>query len=456
MDNQLFFWITLAAPLVAVVIFNASWRRGLERNVFSYPFEVFTYVFFIIVPAANVFYDEYVTRSLFFGDPAKSMAYLNLLNAAGLCIAAVAASWIRLPEPKPAPARWSTGNIQAMLAIALIVSLGLGIYNNFIAGNLRESGDAATSAGIGLYAVIESAPLLLAWLTVVSVWHQQRFPSKLAGFLLTCLFLVVAVGMNFSRGSRVTVLLVVIVSMQLFHQYVFRLHKAFLVGLLIVGAGVFNLMTVYKHIGVDGLESYLGGHSAPAYVEERYTNPVRIVVGDIGRADIQASILEAEMAGQIPHVHGRTYLKALTLILPDSLDPFPEEWGKVSAGASAQISIDPDVELSSNDTWGISSSRIYGVVGEALLNFGWMGALLSFVVVGLVTRRCIVWANQAGPWWDKGLVAPVVSLVPILILFYDFDNIVFRLVMILGLPGGLLLLNRFLSQQVERPHAVMR
>lgn len=445
MEAHYLFWITLCATLASVVIFNRSWSIGINRNIFTVPFEIFSYIYFIIVPSANVIYDDYINRSLFYSDPVEAMASLNILNAVGLLAAALAARWVR-PLPNPKVRDWpSLGHMQLFLAVALIGSLSIGVYNNFVAFNLRASGDATIDSGIALYALIESAPTLFAWLIVVSVWKQGRPPSTLAAILLILLFLFVAIGMNFSRGSRVTVLLVIVMSFQLFHQYVFRLSKVSLFALVIGGAIVFNLMTVYKHLGVQGVSSYLAGEGVDAYLDERYTNPVRIVIGDIGRSDIQASILEARMENLTPLAYGRTYAKALTLILPDFLDPFPSDWSKVSVGSQAQLHMDPGSMILYNNPSGNGSSRIYGMAGESLLNFGIIGSIISFIMLGLLSRWFMLYVNRPGGW-EKALISPIASLIPIFVLFYDLDNIIFRLVMILALPGLLLLLNRQLQR----------
>jgi hypothetical protein len=455
MDPQFFFWATLCGTLAAVVIFNRSWLSGVKRNVLSHPFEVFTYIYFVAVPAVNVIYDDYVNRALFYSDPVEALGYLNLLNAAGLLAAAVAARWGK-PSSGTEAREWPRiEHMQALLAGALVTSLVLGVYNNFIALNLRASSDAAIESGIGLYALIESAPTLLAWLIVVSVWKQGRQPSTGAAVMLLALFLFVAVGMNFSRGSRVTVLLIVILGFQLFQQHVYRLSKLKVLALVLVGALVFNLMTIYKHSGLEGVSSYLAGEGVATYVDERYTNPVRIIIGDIGRADLQAAILEADREDQLPRAYGRTYVKALTLPLPDALDPLPYDWNKTVVGALAQFEIDPGAVLTADNEAGIASSRIYGLVGEALLNFGIVGAIVAFVLLGLVARWSILYANGPGGW-ERALIAPVVSVLPILVLFYDLDNIIFRLIMILALPGLLLLLNRALQDREagEQPATV--
>ncbi|MCF8708913.1 hypothetical protein [Rhizorhapis sp. SPR117] len=371
---------------------------------------------------------------------------MNILNAVGLLVAAIAARQAK-PFMQLKTRDWpSLGHIQFLLAVALMISLSLGVYNNFIASNLRESSDSMINSGIALYAVIESAPILLAWLIVVSVWKRGRYPSILTALLLAALFILITVGMNFSRGSRVTVLLIIVLGFQLFHQYVFRLSKLSLFALLIGSAIVFNLMTVYKHLGIQGVSSYLAGEGVPAYLDENYTNPIRIVIGDIGRSDIQASILDAQMEDRIPLAYGRTYVKALTLPLPDFIDPIPDKWSKVFVGSYAQLNIDPTSAILYNNPSGRGSSRIYGMVGESILNFGIFGAVLSFVIFGLLSRWAILYSIHP-KGWESALIAPTISALPLFMLFYDLDNIVFRLTMLLGIPGALLLLNRLFQKR---------
>lgn len=412
----------------------------------SLPLEIFSYTFFIFVPLLNVLYDDYVDRFLFYSAPVEAMTFLNILNAVGLLLAALAAFLIKPLRQRSARHEPSLRHMQLLLFVALIASLSAGIYNNFISLNLRETSDTVIDSSIAFYVLIESAPMLLAWLIVVSVWKKGRMPSNLHSILLMALFLIVAISMNFSRGSRVTVFLLVLIGFQLFYLHVYRLSKLNLIVLAIGGAIAFNVMTVYKHLGIQGVSSYLAGEGVATYVNERYTSPVRMVIGDIGRADIQAPILESQMMGHGQLAYGRTYAKALTLLLPDFLDPLPNDWSKVIVGGQFQLEINPGSSVFEKVASGVGSSRIYGMVGESLINFGVVGALLSFFIFGLLSRWLILYANTPAGW-EKALIAPIISVFPIFILFYDLDNIIFRLIMLLTLPGALLLLNRLVQRQ---------
>jgi hypothetical protein len=78
---------------------------------------------------------------------------------------------------------------------------------------------------------------------------------------------------------------------------------------------------------------------------------------------------------------------------------------------------------------GIRSSRINGLTGEAILNFGYLGGVASFLVLGLVVRwarRCYRRAQVHHELVPK-LLAPALCVGVILFHGSDLDNVAWYL-----------------------------
>jgi hypothetical protein len=174
-------------------------------------------------------------------------------------------------------------------------------------------------------------------------------------------------------------------------------------------------------------------------VVERYNDPVTFIVGDLGRADIQAPILMGVLDGTVvPNYLGETYLAGAFTILPSSVRP---TWAqqKISLGEQAQYKLSGRYNATYQLANGqFASSRIYGLLGEALLNFGIYAVPAVFFLFGFLSRRCFLRVSPPSNWGNV-LTAPFFALLPVYMLFYDFDNIVFQTVVVWCLPALLLL-----------------
>jgi hypothetical protein len=109
-------------------------------------------------------------------------------------------------------------------------------------------------------------------------------------------------------------------------------------------------------------------------------------------------------------------LYGLSIFLPKSLRS-EQIYSKRDLGTKAQY----------GNTRGedFSSSRIYGLTAESILNFGFLGVPISFFIFGFVHRKALDFAKDLK---SKGLMLtyPFFFFFPVYMLFYDFDNLVFQ------------------------------
>jgi hypothetical protein len=117
---------------------------------------------------------------------------------------------------------------------------------------------------------------------------------------------------------------------------------------------------------------------------------------------------------------GRTYFASLTLLVPKSIWP-NRPANKVQEGTDA---------LYGAETYRLArgtkvSSRVYGLAGEAMINFGPWAIPCSFLFLGLLVaglcRAMAVWPSDDARW----LVAPILINLCLVLLVADSDNLLF-------------------------------
>jgi hypothetical protein len=142
-------------------------------------------------------------------------------------------------------------------------------------------------------------------------------------------------------------------------------------------------------------------------------------LGDLARADTDAYLLHNLVKDPEDYDYrwGLTYLGGFSILIPRNVWPDRPEF-KVEAGTEAQ--------LGRMAVW--RSSRVYGLAGEALLNFGPLGVPPMFALFGAL----LGWYRRKLQSWEamdsRLLIAPFFAVLFILGLVMDTDNIVFAAV----------------------------
>src|SRR5262249_21663389 len=80
------------------------------------------------------------------------------------------------------------------------------------------------------------------------------------------------------------------------------------------------------------------------------------------------------------------------------------------------------------------SSRMYGQVAEAMLNFGYFGVPLAFAVLGFVVGKIVGFSDSLAPEDARRLVLPGMIICSIHMFVQDSENILYFGVKYLLLP----------------------
>jgi hypothetical protein len=193
----------------------------------------------------------------------------------------------------------------------------------------------------------------------------------------------------------------------------------------------------YKTYGSDVLDRYQESGSSISTLEQEQSRTLEgLLLWDFARADIQAYVLHHTFSSDWSHSYtyrlGETYIGAIAMLVPDSI------WADRPATklpAATDLLYGADTFLSG----GQRSSRIFGLAGEAILNFGVGAVPFSFLVlgglVGTIRRAASRWVS----WDSRWLLFPLLVNFCFMVLTADSDIIVFFLIKNGLLPFALIL-----------------
>jgi len=252
---------------------------------------------------------------------------------------------------------------------------GISGYLSAMTGGLERS----RLAGLGwLLIVAEAFPMIIFALVVV------RWRRVLAERRVVLLLLVIALaGTQFFvgglRGSRSNAIWPILIGLTLVHLLVARIsRKSLLVFLLFLSVFMYGY-GFYKSAGLEVLDAARGTRSVEELSAETGRDLPVLLLGDLSRADIQALVLDRQLRRDAELAYGISYVGDVAFLVPRWLLP-ERPPDKVAVGTD--VIFGPGAYDS-----GFRSSRVYGLAGEAVMNFGPVGAVASFVLLGLLVRR---------------------------------------------------------------------
>lgn len=407
--------------------------------------------FFYAAPILHValdFWPAYVHPAT---DWRHALGLMAALNTAGLIVYRAATAL---------PARPSSGRQPTkvdMRRFARIGWLAVGIGTAAFAVEVALLGGPAgflTTATTGrdaltgfgwLLVVAESFPLLAYLVTLV---QQRAFLAAhpTAAAALFALFAVTQFAVGGLRGSRSNTIWPLLIALVATHLLVRPIRRRTLAGCAVVFCLFMYGYGLYKGAGREVAAVRSDRVSAADVSTETGRTLPALLLGDLGRADIQALVLDRQQVAGPGWSWGLTYVSAGMFLLPDRLHP---GWTRDKVAAGTDALYGRGVHAA-----GGRSSRIYGLAGEGLLNFGPLGAVAPFVLLGLLVRWACGRYRQART--DNGLapklLAGVACITAILALGSDLDNLLWFTVK----TASPLLVVVFLARRASGPHRDQR
>jgi len=381
---------------------------------------------FFVTPILHVVWDRFgVGNEMFlWGDWRIWLGAMGCLNALGL----LAYNWahnFQFARAIPSPTRWEVDRkkFYAVFTFALACSIaGVVTFISSLDGipGIIESyeNNQEAFAGKGWLLVLAWPLAILSFIFVVFLWtdRQRKDRRRLSTGLM---FLSVAGIGHFILlgwyGSRASTIWALFWMAGIIHYRFRKLSpKMMSMGLIFLIAFMYfyGFYKERKRMGLEVLRSPVMWLEPVGYERDLKS----LLLGDLARADSNALILHnlIKDPGDYDYRWGLTYVGAFGILVPRNIWLDRPEF-KVDAGTEAQ--------LGKATPW--RSSRVYGLGGEAMLNFGPLGVLPMFALIGIALGWYRRKLNSWSPSDSRMFLAPFFSILFATAFVGDSDNLVF-------------------------------
>lgn len=274
-----------------------------------------------------------------------------------------------------------------------------------------------------IFMISESFPILL--IMVIAVFIRKSKHKKTWLLILTILIIFFIARMFFGglRGSRSNTIWALIWAAGIIHLWVrpFKKKQVF-IGLVFIVLFVY-VYGFYKSSGMEVTNFIEGADARSELTQDPSRSMEAVLLEDFARTNVQSFILYRLITPtrDYEYAWGRTYLGAMSLMIPRSIWPNRptskrKEGTEIQQGMST---FNPDSYL---------SSRVYGLAGEAMLNFGYFAAPFFFLFLGVLVGKVRYWIVKLEQYDSRTLILPFFIIICFLLLVLDLDNFVFVLV----------------------------
>jgi hypothetical protein len=391
--------------------------------------------FFFLAPMLHVAWDSYlesyIEQRL---DWREWLGYMALLNAVSLCFYRLgcrrASAWGGDTPPRH---RWQCDRrallwacaagllISGSIQMAYYASQGgiLG-YIDTVTADVGVSEKDSAQAGMGIvFMVSESFPILAIIFYVVATERKKYL--RITGVILAVFVAFFLLKMLFGglRGSRASIVWALFWAAGIMHVWVRPLSRKFV---------AFGLCFLVTFMYLYGFYKGLGKNFVSAMEEGRLTEKSSrgmqsMLLGDLGRSDVQAFLLHRIMRADSDYrlAWGRTYVGTFALLIPRSV--WPERPPiKTKEGTDAFYG----AGTHARGQW--YSSKVYGIAGETMLNFGPWVVPLAYLLFGVVVGRLQRLLRVLKPGDSRLLIFPFLVMWCFSIIQSDSDNLLFNFI----------------------------
>jgi hypothetical protein len=324
-----------------------------------------------------------------------------------------------------------------LLVILASVAMQVYVYSEFggISGYVDKylyDHEAWNNKG-ALLVIAESAPLM-AVLILGSLrqrrlrWERVRQSSWPLLVVCGLLFLVLQIVFGGLRGSRSNIVVNCFFAAGIVHQ-VFRPLSRRVITLLGIGAVAFSYYYVFfKDFGYTGVSAAVSLEGRQSLLSLSGRSAENVLIADFSRSDVQAFIEQELEGGQdVDLAKGRTYLGALSLLVPRVIwpDRLPTKLKWTTDFENGPGSYGNGV---------LPSTRMYGQLGEAMLNFGFWGVPISFAFMGFVLGKLSSLSRQLWTTDARRMLLPGMVIASVCMVIQDSDNALYFTVQYLAIP----------------------
>jgi hypothetical protein len=387
--------------------------------------------FFFLAPLLFIYWKYNIAFLVPPDDWRPWVGGIAALNFLGLIVYRLARAW-RLPQSTTLPARWrlDMDRLPLVLAFALLITGALQIQVYRQSGGLTgyisifEERYTESNAFVGMgwiFMISESFPILAMIGFAVYARHGTISRSWPVLILALLIFVVLKILFGGLRGSRSNIVWALFWGVGILHLWVRRVPLKVIYGGVVVLLVFMYLYGFYKVAGRKALQA-IGDSDYRAELEDQSGRSIQgVILADLARADIQSFVLYRLMSPErnYSYAWGRTYLGAAALIIPGSIWP-DRPLTKVLEGTD--LLYGPGVYPAREST------RVFGLAGETMLNFGPLLVPLVFVLLGILVGKVRGWLTMWDAHDPRLLLIPFLVNLCFVVLVGDSDNIVFFLI----------------------------
>jgi hypothetical protein len=433
-------WFMIPVALCGILMGSdaVDWARGkVELYDVGGIVGVFGFHFFFLAPLMHVGWDYWMREFPAPPDWRDWLGYMAILNVAGLTLYQVTRrSFFRQAHTLSTFWHVRKAKLQTYLPICIAVSFVLQTYvyisTGGIVGYMRTiQEDRLAFKGMGwLFMISESAPMLVTFYLVLYFLEHKHTRLQLLAALVG--LFIVQMYFGGLRGSRGETVRLLFWAVGCYHFIVHRVPRSVILtgcAVMIVFLYVYGF---YKAMGADATQAFSSGQHE--YLSQKTGRSFEgLALGDFGRSDVQAMILYRLTTDphDFTYAKGRTYLGSLMLPIPSFLLPVKpatklKEGTEIRSGSGSYV---PDV---------FTSTRVYGLAGEGMLNFGPMVVPVLYGLFGILVAWIGRNISSLHPGDARFFLVPLVVYLAFNVVLVDSDNLVFDFVKTGLLPTLLL------------------
>jgi len=449
-SRQFFHWFLAPVALCGVLTAKeaAGWLSGKVHAFDALGvFGMFGVFFFFLAPLLHVSWNFWMWEVVGPPDWRDWLGRMAILNVAGL-LAFRSVFYLCSTDARPNPPKFTwVIDFRVFPLIAACILLLTATLQSWV--YVRSGGIAAFIelfhesyqtnedhfAGWGwIFMISESFPIIAA-IVAIAYAHRKRFRPDWLQFG-ACLLLFFSFQLYFGglRGSRLNTAEGLFWAVGAFHFFVKPISRSVIVAGVLSLVGFMYVYGFYKD-GAKVSAAFENNAVREAVQQKSHRSLDGLLLGDLGRADVQAYLLYKTVMDPygFRRAGGQTYLSGLCLFVPQRFRP---------------SSLVNKESLGSDLIWGagvytpgvLRSTRIHGLAGEAILNFGYFSVPIAFAVLAWVIVQVQRWICSFESHDARLLLAPfAIYLTCVWSVCSDFDNVVFSIIK-QGFVAGLFVL----------------
>ncbi len=447
LESPIFHWFIIPLLLCGTFIGvdAVDWFRG-KIDIFD-PIGITGIIgfhLFFLSPLLHVYLDYYLKNVTDLpSDWRDWFGYMAYLNLVGLLIYRYTRNYFSAAfKSRWRNTFWNLNGTQfiTVLPFFLLVTLALQVqvymsYGSVLGYIQAFEARAGEFQNMGwIFILSESFPILALMGFCVYKNTKRQTCSMPALFFVVFVFLLLSIFFGGLRGSRSNTIYKLVWAVGILHYWVRPLTKKHIaVGFVFLLIFMY-LYGFYKAKGSEMMQMLRQNRTMENLEDQTGRTWQMLMLGDLSRSDVQAYLLYRLYTSDYQIAMGRTYIGALSLMIPRFIVPNRPPT-KIKEGTEAIHGMNSYIPNR------LQAFQVYGLGGEAILNFGALGVPLSFLILSIVVSYIHARLYALDPKDARWLTTPFWTCFGVILLVSDSDNLIFYIGKNYLLPIFLLFIN---------------